>query len=65
MHVEINEEATKRILHVWDNAEGLSENNIDIDTMQQGINIIKSYSKTLGGKMNTWNDNGFHFKMEF
>lgn len=65
MHVEINEEATKRILHVWDNGEGLSENNIDTDTIQQEINIIKSYCKTLGGKMNTWNDNGFHFKMEF
>lgn len=65
IHVEVHEEATGRILQVWDNGEGLADTINDTTNSQQGMNIIKSYSKTLNGKIKTWNDNGFHFKMQF
>lgn len=62
IHVEVYEKETARILHTWDNGEGLSDT---INNTSQGMSIIKSYCKTIGGKMSSWNDNGFHFKMEF
>jgi two-component system, sensor histidine kinase PdtaS len=65
IHVEVHKDATKRILHIWDNGEGLPDTIRNTAEIQQGMSIIKSYCKTLGGKMSSWNDKGFHFKMEF
>jgi two-component sensor histidine kinase len=64
IHVELNEKGETRTLHVWDNGNGVTENSVKKE-YTQGMSIIKSYCRTLEGKMSTWNDNGFHFQMEF
>jgi two-component sensor histidine kinase len=64
IHVEVSEDNDKRILHVWDTGKGKDE-NAKPRQGSQGASIIRSYSKNLSGTFTSWNDNGFHFKMEF
>ncbi|MEO7044189.1 MAG: sensor histidine kinase, partial [Ferruginibacter sp.] len=64
IHINIFEENKARVLDVWDNGNGLNENEL-ANTSTQGMSIIKSYCKSLNGKFNSWNDEGFHFKLKF
>ena len=64
IHILISEEKKTRTLDVWDNGNGLIEKELRKNSTQ-GMCIIKSYCKTLNGKFNYWNDDGFHFKLKF
>jgi two-component sensor histidine kinase len=64
IHVQVSTDNDKRFLHVWDNGAGKDENSKPRQG-SQGMSIIRSYCKNLAGTFSSWNDNGFHYKMEF
>ena len=64
IHVNIFEENKARVLDVWDNGNGMDENEL-AKASTQGMSIIKSYCKSINGKFSYWNDKGFHFNLKF
>ena len=64
IHITLSQNGSKRILYVRDNGIG-ADTRIETRTGARGMGIVKGYGKRLGAAINTWSENGFHFKMEF
>lgn len=65
INLKLYETQGQKTLLYTDNGKGCDFATNGNDKIQHGVQIIKGYCKALNGKIETWNEAGFHFKMTF